>query len=172
MGYAVYVYDIGHVIIDNLQFMMGSNLKTLDRYYAQDMIIGKFRKFASLHNIHLTLVIHPRKEDEPILTTNSIFGGAKATQEADNVILLQEEPIDERIKKKYLQIAKNRYCGDLGIVPLYFNKGTTTFSKKIYDREKKQAKEKKQTTTKLKMINETSGTNLNQHEIISDSSNS
>ena len=172
MGYAVYVYDIGHVIIDNLQFMMGSNLKTLDRYYAQDMIIGKFRKFASLHNIHLTLVIHPRKEDEPILTTNSIFGGAKATQEADNVILLQEEPIDERIKKKYLQIAKNRYCGDLGIVPLYFNKGTTTFSKKIYDREKKQAKEKKQTTTKLKMINETSSTNLNQHEIISDSSNS
>merc|ERR1712029_627114 len=110
---------------------------------------------ASLHNIHLTLVIHPRKEDEPILTTNSIFGGAKATQEADNVILLQEEPIDERIKKKYLQIAKN-YCGDLGIVPLYFNKGTTTFSKKIYDREKKQAKEKKQSTTKLKMINETS----------------
>merc|ERR1719326_261187 len=98
MGYAVYVYDIGHVIIDNLQFMMGSNLKTYDRYYAQDMIIGKFRKFASLHNIHLTLVIHPRKEDEPLLTTNSIFGGAKATQEADNVLLLQEEQIDERLE--------------------------------------------------------------------------
>merc|ERR1711955_76445 len=145
MGYAVYVYDIGHVIIDNLQFMMGSNLKTLDRYYAQDMIIGKFRKFASLHNIHLTLVIHPRKEDEPLLTTNSIFGGAKATQ---------EEQIDERIKKKYLTVAKNRYCGDLGIVPLYFNKGTTTFSKRIYDREKKLAKETKQTTPKIKIINE------------------
>ena len=159
MGYAVYVYDIGHVIIDNLQFMMGSNLKTYDRYYAQDMIIGKFRKFASLHNIHLTLVIHPRKEDEPLLTTNSIFGGAKATQEADNVLLLQEEQIDERIKKKYLTVAKNRYCGDLGIVPLYFNKGTTTFSKRIYDREKKAAKETKQTAPKIKIINENESTN-------------
>jgi twinkle protein len=48
-------------------------------------IIEKLRKFATLHNIHLTLVIHPRKEElNEMLTTNSIFGGAKATQEADN----------------------------------------------------------------------------------------
>jgi len=39
----------------------------------------------------VSLVIHPRKEDEEVLTTNSIFGGAKATQEADNVLLLQEK---------------------------------------------------------------------------------
>ena len=48
------------------------------------------RKFATSHNCHVTLVIHPRKEDEDLLTANSIFGGAKATQEADNVLLLQE----------------------------------------------------------------------------------
>lgn len=48
-------------------------------------IIQKLRKFATVHNVHLTLVIHPRKEDnDDFLTTNSIFGGAKATQEADN----------------------------------------------------------------------------------------
>lgn len=48
-------------------------------------IIQKLRKFATLHNVHLTLVIHPRKEDiGENLTTNSIYGGAKATQEADN----------------------------------------------------------------------------------------
>ena len=172
MGYAVYVYDIGHVVIDNLQFMMGSNLKTLDRYYAQDMIIGKFRKFASLHNIHLTLVIHPRKEDEPVLTVNSIFGGAKATQEADNVLLLQQEQIDDKIKRKYLEVAKNRYSGDLGVVPLYFNKGTTTFSKKIYDKEKKLYKEKKQSSSKLKIIDDSNSTNTNHHELKNDGLNS
>ena len=143
MGYAVYVYDIAHVIIDNLQFMMGSSgMRTLDRFYAQDLIIGKFRKFASLHNVHLTLVIHPRKEDEERLTVNSIFGGAKATQEADNVLLLQEEEVNAKVKRKYIQVAKNRFTGDLGVVPLFFNKGTVTFSKKIAVKEKMLAKQK------------------------------
>lgn len=50
---------------------------------------SRCRRFATAHNCHVTLVIHPRKETEEILTTNSIFGGAKATQEADNVLLLQ-----------------------------------------------------------------------------------
>jgi hypothetical protein len=68
-------------------------------------IIAKFRKFATVHNVHVTLVIHPRKEDEPKLTANSIFGGAKATQEADNVVLLQEEEINPKIKRKYLQVS-------------------------------------------------------------------
>ena len=47
------------------------------------------RRFATAHNCHVTLVIHPRKESEESLSANSIFGGAKATQEADNVILIQ-----------------------------------------------------------------------------------
>ena len=67
-------------------------------------IIQQFRKFATVHNVHVTLVIHPRKEDEEILTANSIFGGAKATQEADNVILLQEEEINPKLKRKYIQV--------------------------------------------------------------------
>ena len=143
MGHAVYLYDIHHVIIDNVQFMMGDSTATaMDRYFTQDKIIGKFRKFATLHNVHVTLVIHPRKEDVGnALTTNSIFGGAKATQEADNVVLLQEEEITPRVKRKYLQVVKNRFSGDLGTVPLLFNKGTLTFSKKIYMREKKGKKE-------------------------------
>ena len=67
-------------------------------------VVQKFRKFATLHNVHVTLVIHPRKEDEPFLTANSIYGGAKATQEADNVVLLQEEEINPKLKRKYLQV--------------------------------------------------------------------
>ena len=40
MGHAVYIYDIAHVIIDNMQFMMGVNSKqgALDRFYQQDMV--------------------------------------------------------------------------------------------------------------------------------------
>jgi hypothetical protein len=45
-----------------------------------------------------------RKENEEILTMESIFGGAKATQEADNVMLLQEERNPQSFfKKKYIQ---------------------------------------------------------------------
>ncbi len=69
-------------------------------------VIQKFRKFATAHNVHVTLVIHPRKEDEVRLSANSIFGGAKATQEADNVVLLQEEDINPKLKRKYLQASK------------------------------------------------------------------
>lgn len=56
----------------------------------QDVALDKFRKFATEKNVHVTLVIHPRKEDEGHkLTTSSIFGSAKATQEADLVVILQ-----------------------------------------------------------------------------------
>ena len=62
MNHAVYVHDISHIIIDNLQFMMGtSDSGSPDRFYEQDRIIGKFRRFASSQNVHITLVIHPRK---------------------------------------------------------------------------------------------------------------
>jgi twinkle protein len=46
-----------------------------------------------------------RKEQDEVLTTDSIFGGAKATQEADNVLLLQEEKSPSSFfKKKYIQV--------------------------------------------------------------------
>ena len=100
----------------------------------------------------MTLVIHPRKEDEAMLTANSIFGGAKATQEADNVILLQEEEVNPRVKRKFVQVVKNRFSGDLGITPLFFNKGTSTFSKKIYSKDKANAKQQRA----LKMLQDSS----------------
>lgn len=62
MSHAVYVHDISHVIVDNLQFMMGTDSATAsDRYLKQDQILAAFRKFATGMNCHVTLVIHPRK---------------------------------------------------------------------------------------------------------------
>ncbi|KAG8038300.1 hypothetical protein G9C98_006627 [Cotesia typhae] len=62
--HATYVHDIAHVIIDNVQFMMGMSeqSKHVDRYWRQDMIVSQFRSFATKSNCHVTLVIHPRKE--------------------------------------------------------------------------------------------------------------
>ena len=105
--HATYVHDIAHVIIDNVQFMMGMSeeAKHIDRFWKQDIIIANFRTFATKCNCHVTLVIHPRKErDMEDLTINSIFGGAKATQEADNILIIQDKRLTSVRGKKYLQV--------------------------------------------------------------------
>ena len=64
MCHAVYVHNIQHVILDNLQFMVG--LDHFDDpiqniFLRQDRIVSQFRKFATENNCHVTLIIHPRK---------------------------------------------------------------------------------------------------------------
>lgn len=156
--HAVYVHDIAHVIIDNVQFMLGlsggdtmsaatTNSSSNDRFYRQDQVVAAFRTFATQRNCHVTLVIHPRKErDDERLTTASIFGGAKASQEADNVLILQDGRLSSLRGKKYLQVAKNRYSGDLGIMPLDFNKITLSFAQKK-EKEKTQVNNERVTTS-------------------------
>lgn len=56
--------------------------------------------------------MHPRKEsDEQKLSTASVFGSAKATQECDNLIILQHGE-----NWRYIDVRKNRFDGDLGQV--------------------------------------------------------
>ncbi|KAK9400920.1 twinkle protein mitochondrial [Crotalus adamanteus] len=132
MLHAVYMYDITHVVIDNLQFMMGQEQLSIDRLALQDYIVGTFRKFATDNNCHVTLIIHPRKEDEEReLQTSSIFGSAKASQEADNVLILQDRKLTSGPGRRYLQVSKNRFDGDVGIFPMEFNKTCLTFSNPV-----------------------------------------
>ncbi|KAF7265342.1 hypothetical protein GWI33_021233 [Rhynchophorus ferrugineus] len=143
--HAAYIYDIGHVIIDNVQFMMGmsEDQQHMDRFWRQDSIIAAFRSFATKKNCHVTLVIHPRKEkSDEDLTTSSIFGSAKAAQEADNILIIQDKRLAALKGKKYLQVTKNRYSGDLGILPLEFNKISLSFAQK-------KPKEKKETSDSI-----------------------
>ncbi|XP_014203610.1 twinkle protein, mitochondrial [Copidosoma floridanum] len=131
--HATYVHDIAHVIIDNVQFMMGMSdePKFMDRFWKQDKIISAFRTFATKFNCHVSLVIHPRKEKEDgDLTTASIFGGAKASQEADNVFIVQDKRLTSARGKKFLQVAKNRYSGDLGIMLLEFDRSSLSYAQK------------------------------------------
>lgn len=62
MSNAVVLHDINHIIIDNLQFMIGNQFpSSIDKFTQQDLIIGAFRRFATNFNCHVTIVIHPRK---------------------------------------------------------------------------------------------------------------
>jgi twinkle protein len=119
MDYAVYVHDVEHILLDNLQFMLsGQGRGSLDRFEIQDRAIEKFRQFATNKNVHITLVIHPRKEtDGQPLGIQSVFGTAKATQEADNIVIIQNATPCRRIEVK-----KNRFDGDLGTVYVVFDK--------------------------------------------------
>jgi twinkle protein len=131
MEYCAYVHDTELVVLDNLQFMMamgsreggmGGGKGGFDRFYQMDVAVEKFRRFATEKNIHVILVVHPRKESDQFrLGISSFSGTAKATQDADNVVILQRHQ-----GRHYLDVRKNRYDGDLGVVPLAFQKQTGT----------------------------------------------
>lgn len=124
MEYANYVHDCSHVVLDNLQFMTGGPSYARDRFAALDEAVGKLREFATVHDCHVSLVIHPRKElDDQKIQTASVFGSAKATQEADNVIILQKGP-----RGNVLDIRKNRFDGTLGSVSLKFDRKQLLYS--------------------------------------------
>ena len=129
MKYAAYVHDVEHVILDNMQFMISRDQaggSSYDKFDMQDIAIAKFRKFATENNVHVTLVCHPRKEDEGVrLGISSVFGSAKATQEADTVLILQNDG-----KRKYIEVKKNRYDGTLGMAPLHFQRGSGRYTEK------------------------------------------
>lgn len=128
MEYGNYVHDISHVLLDNLQFMTsGQGRSSFDRFEIMDGAVQKLRQFSSEHNVHVSLVVHPRKEnDDQAIQTASVFGSAKATQEADNVVILQRKRGGGRV----LEVHKNRFDGELGSFPLSFDKETKLFCEK------------------------------------------
>lgn len=52
----------------------------------------------------------------------------QASQEADNVLILQEKKLASSPGRRSLQVAKNRFDGDVGIFPLDFIKSSLTFA--------------------------------------------
>jgi twinkle protein len=110
-----------------MQFMISrerAGSSTFDKFDVQDMAIERFRQFATDKNVHVTLVVHPRKEQEDSkLSMASIYGSAKATQEADTVLILQNDN-----KRKYIEVKKNRFNGALGHCPLFFDRTSGRYS--------------------------------------------
>ena len=113
MHHARYVYDVSHVVIDNLQFMLsGQGRVGADKWEIQDNAVSLLRRFATQNQVHISLVVHPRKEDREQLELNSVFGSVKVVQEADSVIMIQSAPStgNNNPSFRYLDIKKNRYA--------------------------------------------------------------
>ncbi|CAI4226327.1 unnamed protein product [Auanema sp. JU1783] len=109
-----------HVVIDNLQFLVNQTTMADDsssgfeKFHHQDRFVGLMRKMATDHQVHVTMVVHPRKTDSDTDLDIQHFGGsARVTQEADNVLAIQRRRDDkDRAKfRKFLYILKNRYGG-------------------------------------------------------------
>lgn len=135
IDFCIYRDDVEHIIIDNLQFMMprreaGVNM-AMSKFDMQDMVVDRLRKLATEKNVNVILVVHPRKEqDDFALGISSIFGTAKATQEADVVLILQNRKVmkDNVLTPDLaIDVRKNRYDGHLGSIKLAFNSGRSSF---------------------------------------------
>lgn len=85
------------------------------------------------------MILYYKERESEDLTTSSIFGSAKAAQEADNVLIIQDKRLTSIRGKKYLQVAKNRYSGDLGIMPMDFDKSGLSYAPKKKKSDEKSA---------------------------------
>ncbi|CAG8601282.1 8245_t:CDS:2 [Ambispora leptoticha] len=164
MNHAIYAFDVQHVIIDNLQFMTADQGRFHDRWEIQDRTVGTFRRFATERGVHITLVVHPKKDDREFLDLNSVFGSAKITQEADNVIIIQRLIVDDE-EIRYLDIKKNRYDGTLAAIPFEFDNESCKIrqlTRNEHDRRAKGSKNKtRQETEMVPIINQNAGENRN-----------
>ena len=110
-----------------MQFMVSRKdmNRSFDKFDVQDVAIEKFRQFATERNVHVTLVVHPRKEAEnERLSLASIYGSAKATQEADTVLILQTSGPNN----KWIEVKKNRFNGELGRCDLHFDRQSCRYT--------------------------------------------
>lgn len=69
--------------------MLSNQAEGYQKFDLQDKVITSLRQLATDKNVHVFIIIHPKKvEDDNNLNVSSIFGSAKSTQEADNVMIL------------------------------------------------------------------------------------
>uniref|UniRef100_A0A0R3RSF5 SF4 helicase domain-containing protein n=1 Tax=Elaeophora elaphi TaxID=1147741 RepID=A0A0R3RSF5_9BILA len=110
--------EIEHVVIDNLQFLVGlailndETANSFERFHQQDRFIGLMRSIATDCMTHITMVVHPRKTNGVEDLDIHHFGGSgRVTQEADNIFAIQRrrDEADRRRFRKFLYILKNRY---------------------------------------------------------------
>ena len=123
VNYVVYAFDVAHIVIDNLQFALSGQGSGFQKFEIQDNFISSLRSIATTNNVHITVVIHPKKiDDDEEINVRSLFGTSKGSQEADNIFIIQKAD-----KFKIMDIRKNRYDGETGRVPILFDQSRKGF---------------------------------------------
>lgn len=131
-------FGVGLVIVDNLMCLtIGDGGREADRFAAQAKIVGKLKRFAVDYQIHLLLILHPRKGSAvPYGTTPSmdvISGNSDIINLADNVLFLsRNEPREDKegpipTPDTTLHLLKNRALGKLGRINLEFDPPSRTY---------------------------------------------
>ncbi|KAL1227575.1 Twinkle mtDNA helicase [Trichinella spiralis] len=102
--------DVQHVVIDNALLIHDCSSQTFT----------ELKRFASSKNLHITAIVHPKKEVEnPIGTISaySIYSSLVGAYEADNILQItthiNKNQQQQCELEKYLQIWKNRNVGEL-----------------------------------------------------------
>ncbi len=67
--------------MDTLQFMLSDQAEGIQKFDLQDKVMSRLRKISTNYNVHMVIVIHPRKtEDSEDIQIHSIYGTSKAAQ--------------------------------------------------------------------------------------------
>lgn len=79
--YSIEKYGINFIVIDTLQFLLSGQAEGAKKFDVQDYVMAELRKIATSFNVHIVVVIHPRKtDDNEDIGIHSIYGTSKATQ--------------------------------------------------------------------------------------------
>lgn len=123
-------------VIDNLMSLMCSTISK-DIFQEQSVFTNKLVEFAKKYNVHVQLVLHPRKTLGDKITNFDIAGSSNIPNLAH--VILSVSRIDDEQKKKAsaegkipydseITCTKNRTTGELFKYPLYFNNKSKTFT--------------------------------------------
>ena len=137
------------IVLDNL---MTLDLRSLDRdkYEAQSMFAKMLATLAKELNIHIHIVMHPRKVSG-FLRKEDISGSADLTNAVDNVFIVHRvnQDFKNRIQEydktapttfghfdNIIETCKNRRHGYQGLIGLFFHPETKTFSKEKFQEKR------------------------------------
>lgn len=133
--YAHRRYGVQFFLVDNLM-MIKMHLK--DEYSEQKRLMNRFLEFAKKFQVHIFLVVHPRKQlaDDHIPNIFDISGTAHIGNLASNILTHfripqkwkeKAEKNGEDIADAFVVVQKNREFGYCGKVNLTFNATNDTF---------------------------------------------
>ena len=74
-------HNISFVVLDTLQFLLSDQAEGFKKFDLQDKVMSRLRRIATKYNVHIAIVIHPRKTDyNEDIQIHSIYGTSKAAQ--------------------------------------------------------------------------------------------